>query len=83
MMIGRDKLLHAGVCLVIDVVLAVVGLWTPFLRVLFVGGVIGGAKEIYDYLNPEAHDADWQDIVADFVGAIIGEVAFAIVTGAI
>lgn len=83
MKIGRDKFLHAGVCLVIDVILAVVGLWTPVLRVLFVGGVIGGLKEVYDLMNPETHSADWWDIVADFVGAIIGEVAVAIVTGAI
>lgn len=79
MMIRRDKLLHAGVCLVIDVVLAVVGLWTPFLRVLFVGGVIGGAKELYD-MTHEGHDAEWQDLAADFVGATIGEVLMCMIS---
>ena len=78
MRIGRDKLRHAGVCFVLEIALAATGVWNPLQRVVFVAGIIGGAKEIYD-MTHDGHDADWKDIAADAIGAALGEVALALI----
>ena len=70
---GKDKFMHAGACFVITIAFAMAGLWNPLQRVIFVGGIIGGAKELYDAMH-DGHDAEWADIAADFTGAIIGEI---------
>ena len=73
-MIPRDKLLHIGASFCIELLLAVVlPCWLPWQRAALNVILIGGGKEVYD-MHHEGHDADWRDIVADAVGAIIGEV---------
>ena len=78
MNIPKDKLMHFAVCFALDLSLSLLGLWTPILRFLFVTVGIGGAKEIYDWKHPEAHDADWRDLAADAVGALFAEILFAL-----
>ena len=73
MQIGKDKFMHAGVCFALEIGFAAAGIWDPFRRVVFVAGIIGGAKEIYD-MTHEGHDAEWADLVADTVGAVAGEI---------
>ena len=74
MQIGKDKLMHAGVCFALEIALAGLHIWSPLQRVVFVAGIIGGAKEIYDATH-DGHDAEWADIAADAVGALAGEIA--------
>ena len=74
MQIGKDKLMHAGVCFALEIALALAGAWDPLRRIIFVAGFIGGSKEIYDATH-DGHDADWRDIAADAVGALAGEIA--------
>ena len=75
-MIPRDKLLHVGASFCIELLLAVVlPSWLPWTRAALNVVLIGGGKEIYDKTHPDKHDADWLDLVADAVGAILCEVA--------
>lgn len=79
-MIHRDKLLHAGVSFLIELVLAaVLPSWLPWMRAALNVVLIGGGKEIYDKQHPDKHTADWMDLVADAVGAILGEIFIAVV----
>ena len=74
--ITRDKYTHAGVCYAIEYTLKDAKpfcKWKPWQRALFVTGVIGGAKELYDARHPQSHSADWGDIAADAVGAFGAE----------
>ena len=74
-MIPRDKILHFACSFAIELLLAVVlPLWLPWMRASLNVVMIGGGKEIYDKTH-EGHDADWADLAADAVGAILGEVA--------
>lgn len=59
MKIGLDKWLHFGVCLVASII-------HPLLAV---GLALG--KEYGDYCSP-TNKWDWWDILADFVGIVIG-----------
>jgi len=75
MNIPKDKLLHAGVSCLIGLLLGVVlPSWLPWTRAALNVVLIGGGKEAYDKRHPDAHDADWRDLLADAVGAIVGEV---------
>ena len=78
-MIPRDKLLHAGVSFLIELVLtAVLPSWLPWTRAALNVILIGGGKEIYDKTHP-GHDAEWLDLVADTVGAILGEILWVVI----
>ena len=75
-MIPRDKMLHAGVSFAIELVLAaVLPTWLPWTRAALNVILVGGGKEIYDKHHPDSHTADWMDLAAVAVGAILGEVA--------
>lgn len=79
-MIPRDKLLHAGASFAIELVLAaVLPSWLPWTRAALNVVLIGGGKEIYDKQHPDKHTADWLDLVADAVGAILGEILWAVI----
>ena len=79
MSIGKDKLLHAGVSFLIELVLAaVLPSWLPWTRAALNVILIGGGKEVYDKTH-EGHDAEWADLAADAVGAILGEIFIAVV----
>lgn len=81
-MIPRDKLLHAGVSFCIELVLAAVLLsWLPWTRTALNVVLIGGGKELWDYKHSDKHDADWRDLVADAVGALVGEILILILGG--
>ena len=77
--IGKDKQLHALVCFALDIGLAILGMWNPFQRVVFVA-FVGAAKEVYD-MTHDGHDAEWADFAADIIGAIAGEIAVLILHG--
>ena len=78
-MIPRDKLLHAGVSFLIELVLtAVLPSWLPWMRAALNVILIGGGKEIYDKQHPDKHTADWLDLAADAVGAILGEILWVV-----
>lgn len=80
MNIGKDKLLHAGVSFLIELVLAVVlPTWIPWTRASLNVILIGGGKELYDKQHPDKHDAEWADILADAVGAILGEILLVVI----
>ncbi len=75
----NDKILHAVVSCVIEIVLAlVIYQWAPWQRFLANIILFGGGKEIYDMMHPDEHDADWYDLAADAVGALSGEVIIAL-----
>ncbi len=80
MQIGKDKLLHALVCFALEIMFASMGVWSPMWRFVFVAGIIGGSKELYDATH-EGHDADWFDLLADAIGALAGEVVVLILHG--
>lgn len=79
MRIGKDKQLHALVCFALDIMLAILGMWNPFQRVVFVA-LVGAAKEVYD-MTHEGHDAEWLDFAADIIGAVAAEAAVLILHG--
>ena len=75
MKIPKDKLLHAGVSCIIELLLGLaLSSWLPWTRAALNVVLIGGGKEIYDKQHPDKHDADWRDLLADAAGAILGEV---------
>jgi hypothetical protein len=53
---------------------------TPFIGAysILVVAVIAALKEIYDYLHPESHTADFWDWVATTLGGLVGFVAVAL-----
>ena len=75
MSIGKDKILHFAASFAIELLLAVcLPSWLPWQRVVLNVILIGGGKEVYD-MHHDGHDADWLDLAADAVGAILCEVA--------
>ena len=79
-MIPRDKMLHIGASFCIELVLAVVlPSWLPWMRAALNVILIGGGKELYDKQHPDKHTADWLDLAADAVGAILGEILWAVI----
>jgi len=66
--IPQDKLLHITVSAFIT---AVLNLFMPFLAVLLIMTLIFVCKEGLDYITKKG-TAEWQDILADYVGFIIG-----------
>lgn len=79
MSIEKDKLLHAGVSFLIELVLAaILPTWLPWTRAALNVILIGGGKELYDKQHP-GHDAEWLDLAADAFGAILGEIFVAVV----
>lgn len=78
-MIPRDKMLHAGVSFAIELILAaVLPSWPPWMRAALNVFLIGGGKEVYD-MTHEGHDAEWADLAADAVGAILGEILWVVI----
>ena len=63
-----DKQMHFICGFIIAAVL------TPFIGVysILVVAIIAALKEIYDYLHPESHTADFWDWVATVLGGILG-----------
>ena len=67
-LLREDKLKHIVVSAIIAVVLnLVLHWWVAGLLTL----CIGVGKEVYDYKSVKGK-AEWQDLVADIVGIIIG-----------
>ena len=74
-MIAKDKILHFAASFAIELILALVlPAWLPWQRAALNVVLIGGGKEAYDKRHPDGHDADWRDLLADAVGAIVGEI---------
>lgn len=66
--IKRDKLLHFAVCAILTAVLKLV---MPFWIVILAVSVVAVVKEIRDKVTGKGN-AEWGDLLADFIGIIIG-----------
>lgn len=60
--------------------LVIAALLTPFIGAysIVVVAIIALLKEIYDYLHPESHTADFWDWVATVLGGLVGFVVVAL-----
>lgn len=72
---ATDKLIHASACFIIAALAGAITIKTQKVGHAFwvaplVAMVIGGLKELADEIRYQG--ADWRDIVADAVGAILG-----------
>lgn len=67
--IPYDKLLHFAVCAVLSTLLKVVCIEWHYTLLIVMG--VGVGKEIYDKVTKKGC-AEWKDILADFVGALVG-----------
>lgn len=75
----NDKILHFGASFIVEIALAVVlPMWLPWARFSANVIVVGGGKELYDYMHPESHDASFTDLLADAAGALCGEIVVAL-----
>lgn len=66
--VPKDKLLHVVVSATVTALLSHI---MPFVGLLLVMTLIFVGKETYDKLSGKG-SAEWKDIVADYVGFIIG-----------
>lgn len=74
-----DKVLHFSASFAVEIFLAVAfPMWYPWSRFAANVIVIGGGKELYDYMHPESHDASFTDLLADAAGALCGEIVIAL-----
>ena len=67
-MIGEDKLKHIVVSAIIAVAL---NLFLPWWVAALITLAIGVGKEVYDKVSKKGC-AEWEDLVADVVGIMIG-----------
>lgn len=70
LMSWSDKLLHVA----IFALFSVLWLWAgvSLVTVVVAGVFLGALIEVLQYLLPINRSADWEDLVADAVGAIVG-----------
>lgn len=66
--VPKDKLLHVVVSATVTALLSHI---VPFVGLLLIMTLIFIGKETYDKLSGKG-SAEWKDIVADYVGFIIG-----------
>ena len=72
-----DKLIHAGCCFIIAAVFAIIAVCfgATLIGSAIIGFLaalaVGITKEYCDYINPNSF-WDWWDLLADFIGALIG-----------
>lgn len=75
----NDKVLHFGASFFVEIALAVaLPMWLPWARFSANVIVVGGGKELYDYMHSENHDADFADLIADAAGALAAEIVIAL-----
>ena len=75
----NDKVLHFGASFFVEIALAVaLPMWFPWARFSANVIVVGGGKELYDYMHPESHDASFTDLLADAAGALAAEIVIAL-----
>ena len=76
----NDKVLHFGASFAVEVFLACVfPAWYPWARFSANVIVIGGGKELYDYMHSDSHDAEFADLLADALGALAAEIVIALI----
>lgn len=75
--IGSDKYMHFGVCAIVALLVGLFGIvlnMTPIM-VAYCGFIAamgaGLGKEYGDKVNPN-NRWDWKDVLADFIGAVVG-----------
>lgn len=84
MHIGKDKIIHAQVCAIISLFVALIAgaLKAPVLTAALCGYLCalgtGLGKEYGDKVNPY-NKWDWYDVLADIVGSILGALIGAII----
>jgi len=75
----NDKVLHFAASFAVEIVLAVaLPMWLPWARFSANVIIIGGGKELYDYLHSDEHEASFTDLLADAAGALCGEIVIAL-----
>lgn len=75
-----DKVLHFAASFAVEVFLAVaLPMWQPWARFSANVIVVGGGKELYDYMHPEEHTASFTDLLADAAGALCAEIVVALI----
>lgn len=72
-----DKILHVFVSMVVMLFVTallslVLGFWLSSALGAIITISVGLGKEVYDEAHPEEHNAEWKDILADFIGVILG-----------
>ena len=69
-----DKQMHFTCVFIIAAVL------TPFIGAasVFIVAIIAALKEVYDYMHPDKHTADFMDWVATTLGGVVGFVVVAL-----
>lgn len=67
--IGKDKILHFICCFLIVIIVGVMSL--PVIG-LSAGIIVALLKETYDEFREGGTGWDWKDIIADFIGIILG-----------
>jgi hypothetical protein len=53
---------------------------TPFIgaATVFIVAIVAALKEVYDYMHPESHTADFWDWVATTLGGLVGFIVVAL-----
>ena len=75
----NDKVLHFACSFAVEICLAVaLPFWQPWARFSANVILVGGGKELYDYMHPESHDASFADLLADAAGALAAEIVIAL-----
>ena len=67
--IGGDGFQHICVSALIMVAL---GWIRPLIIAMLITFAAGIGKEIYDYVHPEKHVAQWKDVACDLIGIALG-----------
>ena len=70
-----DKVLHFLCSLAITIV---IGLFLNPLLTTFVAFCVGIGKELYDCIKPNPSGWDWNDLLADTIGVIVGVTPFVV-----
>lgn len=66
----NDKLLHVLIFAPFTLLWALAGF--PLVRVLIAGVLFGALIEVLQYILPINRSADWIDLLADSIGAVVG-----------
>lgn len=75
----NDKVLHFAASFAVEIFLSVAfPAWLPWARFSANVIIVGGGKELYDYMHSKNHDADFADLLADAAGAIAAEIVIAL-----
>lgn len=73
----KDKIYHFTVCFAITIIASV---FLPLWASVMTACIVGVCKEVYDLHSPDAHTAEWGDLLADLIGIVFALVLILIFT---